>query len=129
MKRKLIATIGILFCLLAAPANIWADSRRYTPPTEKGTVYIVIKYRQTAGPQPTKVTISWGGWKLNETFDPPKTQMLAGNCCPEGFVIVLKHKKNDSIPIDINTNGNIRDVYQGNAPAECNQSGYKCHNR
>jgi hypothetical protein len=131
MKSKLIATIGILFCLLAIPSAVWADSTTWTPPAEKGTIYIFIKYRTTFGPQPTKVSIFWGNWNLNETFNPPKQLMTPGNCCPEGFIIVLKHKKNDSIPININTNGTIErnKIYQGAAPLECNSAEYKCHNR
>lgn len=106
-----------------------ADSRSYTPPAETGTVYIIVRYRQGFGPQPTKISVRWGGYSLDETFSPPKKLLLPGSGIPEGFVIRLKHTKKDSLRIDVQTDGSIVNIYQGGEPSECRRGEYKCHNR
>jgi hypothetical protein len=49
MKRKLLAVAFISFCLAALPATVLADSRTFSPPAEKGTIYIVIKFTKGLG--------------------------------------------------------------------------------
>lgn len=125
MKRKLLAfTINTILILLL-PLICLADSRRYTPPAERGEIYIVIRYKQTFGPQPTQVSINWGNWQKNDTFNPPNKLLLPGSGVPEGIVIKLRHTKNDSVEMGINSNGSIGSVSQGNPPSEWNRKEYQ----
>ncbi len=117
MKRKLIAAIGILFCLLAVPATIRADTETFTPPAEKGKIYIIVRFGQTSGivPKDVRVSIKWGGWNRSGTFNSG-----GGRTPKDGFVIRLNHTKNDSIPLTVTTSSdaNIERIYQGGEPSQ-----------
>jgi hypothetical protein len=77
----------------------------------------VVKYKGSfAHPMKTNVKINWGGWSHSEDVSPPTFAMP--NNIPEGFVIRLTHRKNDSVAVDVSTDGNIRNVYQGDPPSE-----------
>lgn len=125
MKRKSLAVLTNAVLIILLPLVCLADSRRYTPPAEKGDVYIVIRYRQGFGPQPTQVSVNWGNWQKSDTFSPPNKLLLPGSGIPEGIVIKLRHTKNDSIEMGINTNGSIGYVSQGGPPNEWNRKEYQ----
>ncbi len=117
MKRKLIALMGILFCLSAIPTNVLADSRPFTPPAEKGKIYIIVRFGQTSGivPKDTKISIKWGSWQKSGAFNSG-----GGRTPKEGYVIRLDHKKNDSVPMTVTTTSDtsIQDIYQGGEPSQ-----------
>ncbi len=117
MKRKLIAIFGILFCLLAIPTTVRADTQTWTPPAEKGKIYVIVRFGQTSGivPKNVKVNIKWGGWQKSGTF-----HSGGGRTPKKGFVIRLDHKKNDSIPLTVTTTSDARieRIYQGGEPSQ-----------
>lgn len=123
MKRKLIAMFGILFCVLAIPATVWADSQTFTPPAEKGKIYVVVRFGGTTGivGKDTRITIKWGGWQKSGTFN------SGGGRVPKyGYVIRLDHKKNDSVPLTVTTSAEtyIEDIYQGGEPSQKGNSNW-----
>lgn len=123
MKQQTCLLLLTAVFVFLSPVNLWAETRRYTPPPEKGYVYIVIEFKgQFPRKQSTNVSISWGRWSKNKTVN-PKTFVLPNNI-PEGFVILLRHTKNDSIPIEVNTNGKILTIYQGNPPSQWDKKGW-----
>lgn len=127
MKKQICSLLLTAVLLLSLPINLWADSSRYTPPAEKGDIYIVIEFKgQFPRKQPTSVNISWGNWSRNRTVN-PKSFVLPNNI-PEGFVIHLRHTKNDSIPIEVSTEGRIISIYQGNPPSQWNKKGWSQEN-
>ncbi|MBC7929140.1 MAG: hypothetical protein H7Z38_01070 [Rubrivivax sp.] len=109
---------------------VLADSRSYTPPAEKGEIYVVIRYR-TAGSmggmyaQRTNVSVAWGRFNKSGSVNPP--QVLPGRAiAAKGFVLKLRHTKNDSVSLTVETDGRIvQGPYQGGAPSEWNDGDYK----
>lgn len=122
--NKFTAIISAVLVFLL-PLSALADRRNYRPPAEKGYVYIVVRYRQTFGPQPTQVSVSWGNWQKSGNFSPPKKLLLPGSGVPEGIVIKLRHSKNDSIEMTVESNGSINYVSQGDPPSAWNQKEYE----
>ncbi len=118
----------MMFCVLALPLTVLANSQSFTPPAEKGTIYVIMKYRQTFGPQATQISINWGAYSNSDTINPPQKGLFPGSAVPEGFVIRLKHKKADSIRLDASSNGYIQNIYQGGEPSECSRKEWKCIN-
>lgn len=125
MKRKLLAVALISFCLAALPATVLADSRTFSPPSEKGTIYVVVRFTKGLGvlPQDTNVSIRWGNWSKSGRFNPG-----GGRTGKYGFVISLRHTKNDSIPLTVSTDGTITSIYQGSAPSEWSSGNYHTAN-
>ena len=125
MKRKLLAAFFCLYSLIILPVSALADSRSYTPPARKGYVYIVIRYKSLTG-QDTNVSVRWGGYSRSGRFTPARA-LLPGRGIPSGFVLRLEHKKNDSIPIDVETDGRILSIAQSDQPPSewSNKADYK----
>jgi hypothetical protein len=113
MKRRISALVGILFCAVAFPLTVWADSKTYTPPAEKGEIWIVVRHKKSFPPGKTNVSVRWGSWSKSGRFD-----ASAGRYSYEGIVIRLNHKKNDSVPLTVSTDGSIVNVYQGGEPSQ-----------
>ncbi len=122
--NKLTAIISAVLVFLL-PLTALADKRNYKPPAEKGEVYIVVRYKQGFGPQPTQVSVSWGNWQKSQTFSPPKKLLLPGSGVPEGIVIKLRHTKNDSVEMTVESNGSIEYISQGGPPSAWNQKEYE----
>lgn len=118
MKRKLLALVAVFWCVAAIPMTVWADDREtYTPPPEKGKIYVMVKFAGMSGivPKNVKITIKWGSWEKSGTFN------SGGGRVPKtGFIIRLDHKKNDSVQVTANTSGeaDILRIYQGAEPNE-----------
>ncbi|MGI8883903.1 MAG: hypothetical protein ACR2IA_06635 [Pyrinomonadaceae bacterium] len=125
MKNKILATI-MIFVTLTFPLTVFADRKSYKPPAEKGTVYVIVKFRQGFGPQPTNISINWGNYNRSETIKPPLKGLFPGSGIPEGFVIKLRHTKNDSIELGAESDGSIQNIYQGSEPGECSKGEWKC---
>ena len=62
MMKKALVFIGILFCLTAVPSTVWADGKTYNPPSKRGTIYVVVRFKaynsRDLYPK-TKVTVKW----------------------------------------------------------------------
>jgi len=123
MKNKILATM-MIFVMLTFPFTAFANTKRYKPPAEKGTIYVIVKYRMN--PAGTKITINWGNYNRSETIKYPSKVLLPGSSTPQGFVIKLRHTKKDSIEIVADSDGYIQDIYQGNEPSQCSDSEWKC---
>jgi hypothetical protein len=112
--RPLLAAMGIwpLYSSVAL-----ADSRSYRPPAQTGDVYIVINYKKTSlRTETTNVTVSWGRYRRGGSVSPP--QIPAGRALSaKGFVFHLRHTKNDSKSMTVETDGRmIQGPYQGGPP-------------
>lgn len=108
-KKRVFSIVMIATLLsLAFPIAALADSRSFTPPPQKGTVYVIVRHKKAFPPMKTKISINWGSWSKSGPFD------AAGfRYSREGFIIRLDHKTNDSIPLTVTTDGYIVDIYQG----------------
>lgn len=125
MKTNKFTAFICAVLVFLLPLTALADRRTYKPPAEKGDVYIVVRYKQGFGPQPTQVSVSWGNWQKSANFSPPKKLLLPGSGVPEGIVIKLRHSKNDSVEMSIESNGSIEYVSQGSAPGAWSQKEYQ----
>jgi hypothetical protein len=130
MRRATLLVTVVVALIIAATGVVLADSRTYTPPAEKGDIYVVIRYR-TAGSmggmyaQRTSLSVAWGRYNKSGSVNPP--QVLPGRAiAAKGFVLKLRHTKNDSVQLAVETDGRIvQGPYQGTAPSERNDGDYK----
>ncbi|MCA1635388.1 MAG: hypothetical protein LC802_17295 [Acidobacteria bacterium] len=128
--RRTILLVTVVAALIAATVVVFADSRNYTPPAEKGDIYVVVRYR-TAGSmggmyaQRTSLSVAWGRFNRSGSVNPP--QVLPGRAiAAKGFVLKLRHTKNDSVQLTVETDGRIvQGPYQGAPPSEWNDGDYK----
>jgi hypothetical protein len=124
MKRKTFALTTMLFCVLALPLTVWADSRTYPPPPKKGVIFVVIKakdYSSMNVKHSTKVSVKWGSYSRSKSF-PGMTRMTP----MVGVVIRLRHDKNDSVPLTVTTDGTIQFLEQtSRSPREWGDSNYQ----
>jgi hypothetical protein len=110
MKNKLITVVVILFCLCVIPTSTLADTRSYTPPPRKGVIFVVVRfkgYSSTDIRRSTKVSVKWGGYNRSGRFSGTK-----GGRALLGVVIRLRHDNNDSVPLTIDTEGQILQLEQ-----------------
>lgn len=125
-KTYLHIALFLVICLFVTLSGL-ADSKRYTPPPQKGEIYVVINYKRGAlnAAATTKVTVKWGDFNKSGSVTPPK--VLPGRALSaKGFVLRLSHKKDDSVPLTVETDGRIiNGPYQGTPPAEWKSSDYK----
>ncbi len=112
--RKMYVSLTLILTILWVPMVVRADYRSWPPPAKKGYVYVVIKYKTLAG-QPTNVKITWGNWSNSGQFTAARL-LLPGRGVPSGFIIRLEHKKADSIPIELETDGRIFGISQPDSP-------------
>lgn len=125
MKTRILVVVVIAFCVAALPLTTLAESRTWTPPAEKGNVYVIVRFTKGGGvlPQDTNVSVRWGSWSKSGRFNP------GGDTLPKyGFVIKLRHTKNDSVPLTVSTDGRIENIYQGDPPAEWSSGTYHIKN-
>ena len=126
--KKITVTGLAAFVLLAAALVATGDSRSYTPPPERGEIYVVVRYKLGGMggmyAQSTSLSVSWGAFRKNGTIRPP--QVLPGRAIgAKGFVLKLRHTKTDSVGLDVSTDGRItQGPYQGSAPGEWNDGDY-----
>jgi hypothetical protein len=127
MKKLHLVGFGLLM-LLACAFAVVADNKSYTPPPERGEIYVVVRYRLGGMggmyAQPTSLSVNWGKFNKSGTIKPPliPPDRAIG---AKGFVLKLRHSKNDSIGLTVNTNGRItQGPYQGSAPSEWNDRDY-----
>lgn len=115
MKHRICVLSIVLLCLTALPMSTMADSKTFPPPPKKGTIYVIIKFTKGLGvtPMDHNVSIRWGNWSKNGRFNP------GGGILPKlGVVIRLKHSKDDSVPLTVDTEGAIQRIFQGDPPSE-----------
>lgn len=117
-----IITIWLTVVMTLCASVAMANSKTFTPPSNKGDIYVVCNYKMSSIglPQKTSVSIRWGGWIKNDTVNVYTVYGM------QGFIVKLKHKKNDSYPLSFSTSGTIvRGPYQGSAPSEWGRTGWK----
>ena len=112
-KKCLFSALFVWLIIAAVPVATFADSQVYSPPPQKGNIFIVVRHKKSFPPMKTRTSVRWGSWSKSGTFD------AAGwRYSREGFVIRLDHKKNDSVPITVNADGSIMSIYQGEPPSQ-----------
>jgi len=118
--KKAIALIGILFCLTLVPITVCADSRTYKPPSKKGVIYIVVRFKpynsKDLFPR-TKVTVKWGGYSNSKSYGTAFTTKTVG------VVIALSHNKDDSIQMTVESDGTVVSIAQLDSPPSESKSG------
>jgi len=96
----------------------------FLPPAKIGQVYIVIEYkgfefRGTGHAAPTALAVNWGGWQHHWVV-PPMPGAI------RGFVLKLNHAANDSVLLDVATDGVLLvGPMQGDAPPEWSSPEYQ----
>lgn len=126
---KIIAVLGLaVLVLFASVLSALADSQTYTPPPQRGEIYVVVRYRLGGMggmyAQPTSLSVSWGAFRKSGTIRPP--QVGPGRAMgAKGFVLKLRHTKTDSVELNVSTDGRIiQGPYQGGSPSEWNDGDY-----
>lgn len=124
MKRITTALSVMMFCVLALPLSVLADSRTYTPPPRQGVIFIVIAvkgYSSRNVNHSTKVSVKWGGYSRSRSY-PSMTRMTP----MRGIVIRLRHDNKDSVPLTVSTDGSIQFLEQtSRSPREWGDSNYQ----
>ncbi len=114
MKRTLVFLLS-LFILAAIPLAAHADARRYTPPPSQGVIFVIVSFKGYSSRnivnRGTKVEVSWGNFRRSDRFSPRPAGMA-------GVVIRLRHDNRDSVPLLVNTDGNIQYVGQTSRPPQ-----------
>jgi hypothetical protein len=113
MKRKITALVGILLCAIGLPLTVWADSRTYRPPAKRGTIYVVVDFKDYNSRDfypKTTVSVKWGSFSRTKKFGTATTIRTAG------VVITLRHTKDDSVPLTVETDGRILSIQQSDSP-------------
>ena len=111
--KKVLAFVGILICLMAVPSAVWADIRTYSPPPKKGNVYVVIRFKSYNSKDfypKTTVKVKWGSYSRSKSYGTATTIRTAG------IVIALRHTKDDSTPLTVETDGTVLSVNQSDSP-------------
>lgn len=127
MKKAYLRMLPVLMTCIIVTLPGLADSKTYTPPPQKGDIYVVINYKRGAlnAAATTNVSVKWGSFNKSDSITPPKI-LPDKALSAKGFVLRLSHKKNDSLPLTVETDGRIvSGPYQGNPPAEWNNKDYK----
>lgn len=130
--RKVLAFGTILFCFAALPLTVSANSRvDYTPPPRKGTIYIVVNFKpyssrdQMRMDEKTSISVKWGGYSKTGAYGRGRLSLTF----KDGFVITLRHTKDDSVPMVVESEGQILRVAQlDSPPAEFKNSRYDKYN-
>ena len=115
MKQKLSTFSAIVLTVMLVPSSVWADTYRYDPPPRVGTIYIVVQFKpyKTGDVNPkTNVSVRWGNYSTSKSYG---RGMLSVRL-KTGFIITLRHTKNDSIPMTVTSEGEIEKVEQLDSP-------------
>ena len=121
--KKALAFAGILFCLMAVPLTVLANSKTYKPPPKKGIIYAVVRFKpynsRDLYPK-TKVTVKWGSYTNSKSYGTAFTLKTVG------VVIALSHTKEDSVPLTVESDGTVVSIAQLNSPpSESNSGNYQ----
>jgi hypothetical protein len=124
MKRRSFAFVVMLFCVIALPLTVWADTQTYSPPPKQGVIFIVIAakgYSSRNVNHSTKVSVKWGSYSRSKSY-PSMTRMTP----LRGIVIRLRHDKNDSVRLTVTTDGTVQFLEQtSRSPREWQDSNYQ----
>jgi hypothetical protein len=125
MRRPGRSAILILTILALSSLAAWAATARFTPPAQSGDIYAVVNFARSSGAnQTTSITVDWGAAHRTETI--VHGYGTCATATPAGFVLLVRHFDNTSVPFQISTNGTIvRGPYQGAAPPELGHACYK----
>src|SRR4051794_26791081 len=124
MFKKMFVWLTVVISLAAVPTNLLAGDRRdFTPPAQRGKVYIVVRFTGAASivPKNVQAKVVWGSWNQTGSFNSG-----GGRVPKEGFVIRLNHAKNDSVQLTVTTSGetSIERISQGEPPSEWSNGNY-----
>lgn len=90
-----------------------ADSRSYTPPARKGTIYLKVRFKaynsRDMYPK-TKVTVKWGSYSRTKSYG------TATSLNTSGVIIGLRHTNDDSVGMTVETDGTIEYLQQADSP-------------
>lgn len=108
----------------AAPAWWRRTAATYVPAPVVGDIFIVFKYLSgdphAERPVATSVAVEWGGWTHHGVILPPP------GAVSHGFVIKLRHRNADTVPLNVATDGAmVVGPTQGPPPAELTAPGYQ----
>lgn len=123
MKKKLVAFLILLFCLCSVPTSTFADTKHYTPPPRKGVIFVVVKFSYSGEKfdQHTSVEVNWGRYRRKDRYF-----NFIRRKWTEGVVIRLRHDDNDSVPLRVDSDGQILDVKQLTvSPSQWNNPKYQ----
>ena len=106
MKRKLISLCVLLLMLSVLPISVMADTQTKNPPKKPGVIFVVIRgkgYDSGSTRHSTRVSVTWGSFRKSQRF-PSVGRALRLSV---GVVIRLRHDNSDSVPITVDTDGQI----------------------
>lgn len=131
MYRRTIALAVLMACLAYLPVTVSADGRKYTPPPRKGTIYIVVNFKpyssrdQMKMDEKTKVSVKWGSYSRSASYGRGRLSLRL----KDGFVVALRHMKDDSYQMSVESEGTIISVAQSDSPpSQWNDSKYDTYN-
>lgn len=120
MKIIIAGVFVLIICLVNIPsvARGQVNEKTYSPPPEKGYVYVLVEHKGAIpgyASRKMQVRIVWGS-RLNrvKTYDPGGLRSYSRT----GVIIRLEHKKNDSIPITVRTDGGRISIAQLKSPPQ-----------
>lgn len=113
MKNKLFRIMLAAFLIMNFAADTMADSRTFTPPAKKGTIYVVVRFKPYNSSDfypKTKVSVKWGDFSKSKSYGTATSLKTAG------VIIKLRHTKDDSVPLTVETEGTIVSINQSDSP-------------
>ena len=109
------------------PLATQANTRNYTPPPRKGIIYIIVQFKpyssqdQLRMNETTKISVKWGSWSRSGSYGRGRFSLQQKT----GFIITLRHTKDDAIPMVVDSEGYIEEVKQlDSPPRQWNDSKY-----
>lgn len=131
MKKGLLAQIFFVLLIASVPSYAFKDTQRYSPPPKKGTIYIVVKFKpysssdQMRMDEKTRISVRWGSWSRSTAYGRGRLSLRF----KDGFVIAIRHAKDDSVPVVVESEGSILFVrLLDSPPPKWNDSKYDRYN-
>lgn len=125
MRKTSLSAVIVLAIMAVAAVAAWAETARFTPPSEPGTIFTIIDYVRSEGRiQPTSVAVAWGASRRTKMVIPPYQR--CDTTFPAGFVLKMRNPRTNAPQLTLSTNGDIvRGPFQGGMPLEVLHSCYK----
>ncbi|MFN6962338.1 MAG: hypothetical protein ACK4S4_01085 [Pyrinomonadaceae bacterium] len=131
MNKKLFSLVVAVYSLVLLPVQLNAGTYTYTPPPKRGIIYIVVQFKpyssrdQLRMDENTNVSVRWGSYSNSKSYGRGRMTLRL----KVGFIITLKHTKDDSIPMTVESEGQIELVRQlDSPPPQWNDSKYDKYN-
>jgi len=125
MKQRIQTICFAAFLLMAIPMSLLAETRSYTPPPKQGVIFVVVRLKGYSSRDiirhSTNVNIKWGNYQRSKRYPTMTTTRPI-----VGVVIRLRHDNNDSVPLTVETNGQIEYIEQtSRSPRQWTDSAYE----